>query len=141
MPTTPPQGDDGTLVGGFLLLLEQEGESFYVRITNPTAVGAVDAIIAGTRSFQSVSGPILANGPNAPAYYGPWRWHIDPARVVLNRLPDPANRYEGRPSEVEANLQSLVAGRETSKCSSARARTGVDSYARSHFQVVRIKCP
>ena len=104
-----PVGDDGTLVGGWLLVLEQEGESYAIRITNPTAVDAFADIQAGRMQLETISGPILPNGPTAPGYYDPWSWHVDPAQVSINALPAAPLRYEGRPSLVEADLAALVA--------------------------------
>jgi len=111
-PTSPgPEtGETPQLTGGVLATIGDGGESFRVWVTNPAAAQLLVDAWNGAAPFEMITGP-LRRGAGDAAHNAPWSWHLDPEQVQVNVHLFRAV-YAGPPSQVEANLESLLAAGE-----------------------------
>jgi len=114
-PTPSPSPSPGDLAGGVLATFRMTGtgsdgqsfdETFRVWVTNPTAIGDLFALQAGTSTRSMPNGKLLT-GPGRGDHNLPWSWHLDPNDIQLGDIAIEA--CDGRPSIVEAFLAGYLA--------------------------------
>ncbi len=108
-----PAGGGGSsghpLQGGVLAIFQQGNERFAVWVTNTEAADALFDIANNHAPFNVIAGPIRT-GAGKGDHNAPWSWHLDPAAISVNKPTSQHVRYSGSPSQVEANVATLVAG-------------------------------